>query len=116
MTSDNNRPFVQHLVAELSGVDYQVLNSTDIIKGKLYIITDTINAKVLGVLCHKFNIGVSVIFLISASHISVHTWPEKGYMHIDIVTSSEEVKVDLVEGNLKRQFAPSRIKIRVLNY
>ncbi len=31
----------------------------------------------------------SMIFILSESHIALHSWPNKGYLHIDIVTCTK---------------------------
>jgi S-adenosylmethionine decarboxylase proenzyme len=36
--------------------------------------------------------GVSGVVIVSESHISVHTWPEKGYAALDVFVCGEEVK------------------------
>jgi S-adenosylmethionine decarboxylase len=36
--------------------------------------------------------GVSGVVIVSESHISVHTWPEKGYAALDVFACGEEVK------------------------
>ncbi|MCS7181198.1 MAG: adenosylmethionine decarboxylase, partial [bacterium] len=64
---------------------------------------------------HKFSPqGVSGFALISESHISIHTWPEKKYAGIDIYTCGNktfpEKAADFIIKKLKSQ-KPSLIKI-----
>ena len=45
---------------------------------------------VLGKLTHQFTPqGCSLVYLLSESHISVHTFPEKNYLAMDIYTCRE---------------------------
>ncbi len=48
------------------------------------------NATVLHTTHHRFEPhGVTALALLSESHISVHTWPEKGYAACDVFTCGE---------------------------
>ncbi len=41
--------------------------------------------KIINFCGHKFkNSGVSLVFLVSESHVAIHTWPEHGSVNIDI--------------------------------
>ncbi|MES2984737.1 MAG: adenosylmethionine decarboxylase [Pseudomonadota bacterium] len=46
----------------------------------------TCGATVLDVTLHSFgeNAGVTGVAILSESHISIHTWPETGYVAIDV--------------------------------
>ena len=47
-------------------------------------------AHVLRTMSHQFNPqGVTAICLLSESHISIHTWPEKGEAAVDVFTCGE---------------------------
>jgi S-adenosylmethionine decarboxylase len=47
-------------------------------------------AHVLQTMSHHFNPqGVTAICLLSESHISIHTWPEKGEAAVDVFTCGE---------------------------
>lgn len=51
---------------------------------------------------HRFDPhGLTGIFLLSASHLSVHTWPEHGYAAIDIFTCSPEAATECVMERLR---------------
>jgi len=42
---------------------------------------------------HRFNpTGVSGVVVISESHLSVHTWPETGYVALDIFTCGQDAR------------------------
>lgn len=50
-----------------------------------------LDIKVLRTIKHVFpNGGATILKVLSASHIAIHTWPEYNYMSIDIFTCSGE--------------------------
>ena len=57
--------------------------------------------------------GVSGFALIAESHISVHTFPERGYLNVDIF-SCKPFDADESAEFVKRRFALRRIETRVL--
>ena len=57
--------------------------------------------------------GVSGFVLIAESHISVHTFPDRGYVNIDIF-SCKEFDVDLSVEYVKGLFSLSRLKVWTL--
>lgn len=62
-------------------------------------------AEVIQTISHKFTPqGVTAISLLSESHISVHTWPEKKEAAFDIYTCGEavpKIAVDIILEQLK---------------
>ena len=61
---------------------------------------------------HQFSPhGVSGIILIAESHISVHTWPENGFVAVDIFTSGEVMKPQVAIDLLEQAFAASRVDV-----
>jgi S-adenosylmethionine decarboxylase len=64
-------------------------NMTDV-KEILMNICKDYNYEVLNIIEHKFEpYGYSLLFLLSESHISVHTFPERNYLSFDIYTCRE---------------------------
>ncbi len=64
-------------------------------------------ANVLETVSYKFDPhGVTVICLLSESHISIHTWPEKGEAAVDVFTCGEsepEIACGIIVEALKAQ-------------
>ena len=77
----------RHLIAEFYGCDFDVLNSVDDIRKHMCDAAVKIGATVLGEKFHQFTPqGVSGTVVIAESHLSIHTWPEVGYVAVDIFT------------------------------
>ena len=55
--------------------------------------------------------GVSGIILIAESHISVHTWPENGFVAVDIFTSGDTMRPEIAIEILEKAFEADRVDV-----
>lgn len=77
----------QHLLAEYRGCDPAVLDDRDAIARALDAAARAAGATVLSAHLHRFTPrGVSGVLIIQESHLSIHTWPERGYAAVDFYT------------------------------
>ncbi len=77
----------RHLIAEYYGCDARVLDNLESVKAHMISTAEAIGATVVGHAFHKFAPqGVSGAVVIAESHLSIHTWPEAGYVAVDIYT------------------------------
>ncbi len=77
----------RHLIAEYYGCDPSILDDADRIREHLAAAARTVGATVVGEACHQFSPrGVTAVVLIAESHLSIHTWPSRGYVAVDIFT------------------------------
>jgi S-adenosylmethionine decarboxylase len=67
------------------------------------------NAKILGEASHVFpNGAVTAILLLSASHLSIHTWPEFKLANIDLLAYGR-INGELMMESLESSLSPVRI-------
>lgn len=77
----------KHCVLEIYGVESKLLNNVEFIDNTLRNAANVTGATVLNSVFHVFEPqGITFILLLSESHISIHTWPEKWCAAIDIYT------------------------------
>lgn len=77
----------RHLIAEFYGCDPSVLNNVESIREGMLAAAEVVGATVVGETFHAFTPqGVSGTVVIAESHLSIHTWPENGYVATDIYT------------------------------
>jgi S-adenosylmethionine decarboxylase len=82
-----------HYIVEGSGCDRDVIGSVARVQQILAKAAEVANAKVWSISFHRFPpYGVSGVVVISESHLSVHTWPEAGYVALDIYTCGKDAK------------------------
>jgi S-adenosylmethionine decarboxylase len=74
----------RHLIAELTGC--AGLDDLGLIERALTEAAAAAGATLLEVRLHSFGSGQGVtgVALLAESHISIHTWPERGYAAVDI--------------------------------
>ncbi len=82
----------RHLLAELTGCDAIVLDDLEKLQAIFKTAAEKAGATVVNATSHRFAPhGVSVVVVISESHVSVHTWPEYRYAAVDFFTCGETV-------------------------
>lgn len=59
--------------------------------------------------------GLTRVLILSQSHLICHTWPEYGFIHIDLMTCSPGLKFDLLRPILEK-FSPKELLIQELKY
>ena len=73
-----------HLIIDLwnTSFDNKIITLKNLLKKAVL----TANATILHIHLHRFgkDQGISGVAILAESHISVHTWPERGYIAFDI--------------------------------
>jgi S-adenosylmethionine decarboxylase len=77
----------RHLIAEFYGCDPVVSDDLPRLRRLMVTATRRVGATVIGEVFHHFAPqGVTGSVVIAESHLSVHTWPESGYVSVDVFT------------------------------
>ena len=80
----------KHIVCELSGCDPETLADVDGIHVMMVAAARAAKATVMESAFHRFEPqGVSGTVILAESHLSIHTWPEKGYAAMDFYTCGD---------------------------
>jgi len=98
-----------HLLVEMWDADH--LANADVIQSALERAARAAGATVLHSYYHPFGegMGVSGVTILAESHISIHTWPERGYAAIDVFMCGD-CDPNLTLPVLQDAFSPSRIE------
>jgi len=115
---DENIPLINHTVIEARGLSHEFLNSSKLLKEACDIFCEKAGFSIVERRVHNFQpIGKTVFYVLEESHISMHTWPESGYIHVDIVTCSKDEISPLEMATLfDKYFKPSHIRHMKLRY
>lgn len=104
-----------HLLLEVYDVDYPLLNDGIAIQSIMESGIKRAGMTILNIFQHCFYPqGVTIVIALSESHVSCHTWPEKGCIAIDVYTcGSGNPKLIAIE--LLKYFNSENYKIRHLD-
>lgn len=99
-----------HYIIEASGCDPRVLADADALKKILMEAAKVGEMDVRSTYFYRFSPqGVSGMVVVSGSHISIHTWPEKGYAAVDVYTcdldSKPEKAIEYILREIKASYA-----------
>ncbi|MCM3337507.1 adenosylmethionine decarboxylase [Paenibacillus sp. MER TA 81-3] len=82
----------RHVVADLWEVDFDRINNAEFLQNQLIEAAEKCGATVLSVSEQQFEPqGATVLLLLSESHLSIHTYPEKGFAALDCYTCGDKV-------------------------
>lgn len=97
----------QHILIDMHGVAFDKLNDCDAVGAALKIAALEAGATVLHSYMHPFQPqGVSGAVILSESHISIHTWPERGFAAIDVfMCGAADPKIAVL--HLAQHFLPT---------
>lgn len=88
--------FGRHVAVDTWGVDFDLLNSAEFLQNHMVEAAEACGATVLSVQAKQFEPqGATVLVLLSESHLSIHTYPERGFAALDCYTCGETVDPQL---------------------
>lgn len=102
-----------HLIIDL--YDAGRLDDIDHIEETLIECVKAAGATLLHLHLHPFepNGGVSGVAVLAESHISIHSWPERGYAALDVFMCGDAEPERCVE-ILRKAFKPARVAVKEL--
>jgi len=100
----------QHLIIDLWGC--QNLDDLKIVEEALRDSVTAIGATLLNIDLHHFepNGGISGVAVLAESHMSIHSWPEKGYAALDVFVCGD-CNPHRALPVLRRAFLPSQVQV-----
>ncbi len=99
-----------HLILDFWGGRH--LDDMDRVEAALRECVDRCRATLLHIHLHPFSPsgGISGVAVLAESHISVHTWPERGFAAFDVFMCGK-ARAEEAVSVLMRAFAPQNVKI-----
>ena len=105
-------PVVDHKVAQLFGVPTDYVAQVSEAATRLGHVADLLHLTVIQEYAYEWRPqGITVVLLISESHISIHTWPEFSYAYVDIITCGKQLEVADVLEALHVAFHPKQVQV-----
>ena len=106
----------KHYILELCDANEVSLNTKEHIMGSLREAIKIANATLLEEIAIEFTPqGITAVCLLSESHMSIHTWPEKKYAAVDVFTCGDHTDPFAACDFLINAFQSQTHKLRVIN-
>ena len=104
----------RHVIIELWGCG-DAINDTELVKAAMVEAVRAANVTLLNIFVYAFSPqGVTGVAALSESHLSVHTWPEHGYVAADIFTCGETTRPHAAAEVLAEHFAAKNMVVQEL--
>ncbi|MBM4422645.1 MAG: adenosylmethionine decarboxylase [Chloroflexi bacterium] len=108
-------PVGVHCILELYQCPPALLNDSEFVEAAVEEASRQANSTLLSLRAHRFEPqGITAIALLAESHLSVHTWPERGYAAVDIFTCGQRTTPEAACHFLAGRFAAGRFSFSVL--
>lgn len=105
--------FGRHVTIDTWGVDFNLLNDSKLLQHHMIEAAEVCGATVLSVQAKQFEPqGATVLVLLSESHLSIHTYPEKGFAALDCYTCGETVDPEVAIDFMVKALQPERVYAR----
>jgi len=103
------KPLGIHFLLDVAGAPFETLDDPVLVETLLVDAVKTMGAKVLGIHIHRLSPqGVSGVVVISESHLTIHTWPERGEAAVDLFTCGDAARARLAVDALARALGASK--------
>lgn len=105
------RPSYTHLILECYNCYREILNDKRAIRKALKLAAKACNLHVVKHAIHTFQPqGLTGYVLLEESHISIHTWPEKRFALVDVL-SCAKFDVDRLEECIRSSLHPKDVEV-----
>lgn len=104
----------RHVIIELWGCS-DAINDAERVKTAMLNAVTAAKATLLNIYVHTFSPqGVTGVAVLSESHLSIHTWPEHGYVAADVFTCGETTQPRAAAEVLRDAFDATHVDLKEL--
>ena len=105
----------KHFMIEMHGCVSTAVNDPQAIHDALHSVAELLDVKVIKTAQHLFvPHGITCLFLVSASHFALHSWPEHKFVTVDLFICRDAVPISECVEQLKKIFEPGRTEVSIL--
>ncbi len=104
-----------HILVSLYGISFHLLDDLTAIREAFERAVEACGATVLNRFSHQFHPqGVTIVYALAESHISIHTFPERGSCAVDVYTCGDMDSMRAMK-TLIEHFSPIEVSIQEFN-
>ena len=102
---------MKHILFDLKDCPFKLLDDARFVRNSLFHASLLSESEILKIDFHKFHPqGVTAFAMLADSHISIHTWPEKGVAKCDIFTCGEKCDPHKAVEYLGKAFKATKVE------
>ncbi len=102
--------FGRHVAVDTWGVNFDLINNAEWLQAQMIEAAEACGATVLSVQAKQFEPqGATVLVLLSESHLSIHTYPERGFAALDCYTCGDTVDPQVAINHMIAVLNPERV-------
>jgi S-adenosylmethionine decarboxylase len=102
--------FGRHVAVDTWGVNFDLINNAEWLQAQMIEAAEACGATVLSVQAKQFEPqGATVLVLLSESHLSIHTYPERGFAALDCYTCGDTVDPQVAINHMISVLNPERV-------
>ena len=109
------RPIINHHIVEIFDVKQEVFKDAENIVHLAEKFIEANSLKSLNILTHRFSPdGITVMYVLSSSHLVLHTWSELRYIHLDVMRCDEIATIETIRKlrmSAENIFQSSKVKV-----
>jgi S-adenosylmethionine/arginine decarboxylase-like enzyme len=110
------RPYYKHYILEIK-CNFEEANSIGWLENKTDSFLDILGINKLKTVYHQFQPqGISLVHILSSSHIAIHSWPENQYVQVDFISCQEDINLQKLTLAIDNIFQGYEHKVLELNY
>ncbi len=111
------RPKIYHYIIEVFDFDKKLLLNNRTLQPFINKIINALGLKIVKKTFFNFKpYGVTLIYIISESHLTVHTWPERNYLHIDLFACAMKQPNKPIKQVIQSIFQTKNVRFKTLHY
>jgi S-adenosylmethionine decarboxylase len=104
-----------HIIAEIRGVELEKISKVEEVRPLLDRLITKSGLHVISSVFHQFHpYGVSGVYLLGESHLSIHTWPEHGYVALDIFTCRDDDSAFKAFESIIEELQPKNVEKQII--
>lgn len=113
----SNDSVSRHLIADLHGIkNAEYFDNQQIMEDILTTAAKKAKMTIVGSAWKKFDPqGITGTLLLSTSHLAIHFWPEKSFLHLDIFTCGDEGDPEVALNYIIASLGPDMKKSKIVN-